>query len=134
DPADGLSDGDGMFYRNSRVKFSDITDGSSNTIMIGERSSKIAHGTWTGAIPGTDVTLRSDPSQKEAAFALVLAHGDHGPNSPSAHIDDYYSHHTLGVNFLLGDGSVHPINNSIAMPAFRALQTRAGGETEQGAW
>ena len=29
---------DGMIYANSAVKFSSITDGSSNTLMIGERT------------------------------------------------------------------------------------------------
>jgi hypothetical protein len=31
-----LTDNDGMFYQNSKVKFADITDGTSNTLMIGE--------------------------------------------------------------------------------------------------
>ncbi|HZY90713.1 MAG TPA: DUF1559 domain-containing protein, partial [Gemmataceae bacterium] len=54
---DGLSGvlgsgGAGLFYRNSRTTFASITDGTSNTIVVGERSSNHAPSTWTGAVPG----------------------------------------------------------------------------------
>jgi len=132
DPEDDLSAGDGIFFRNSQVKFNDIHDGSSNTLMIGERSSNIALVTWVGAIPGAEVPLANDPSQLEGSFLLVLAHGDHEPNSPSAHIDDYYSRHIQGVNFLVADGSVRQINNTIKPATWKALQSRAGGEPQAG--
>jgi prepilin-type processing-associated H-X9-DG protein len=38
------------------------------------------------------------------------------------------SAHTNGVNLLLCDGSVRFVNSSIAMPTWRALGTRSGGE------
>ncbi len=31
-----LKDNDGIFYKNSKIKFTDVTDGLSNTLMIGE--------------------------------------------------------------------------------------------------
>lgn len=128
EPDDELDRGNGMFFRNSRVRFSDVHDGTSNTLMVGERSSTIALATWTGAVTGAEVPKVNDPSSKEGACFLVLGHGDHAPNSPSAHVDDFYSQHTLGVNFLLGDGSVRCINNSIPYDTWQALQTRAGNE------
>ncbi len=38
------------------------------------------------------------------------------------------SRHAGGVNLLLCDGSVHFVSNSVSLPAWQALATRAGGE------
>ena len=126
---DNPSAGNGTFYRNSKVRFGDITDGLSNTFIIGERSSDIALSTWVGAVPGAEVPLRSDPSEAEEHFLLVLGRGDHVPNSPSAHIDDFYSRHPQGVNVLFGDGSVHSVGNSVDERVWTGIQTRNRGET-----
>lgn len=66
----------------------------------------------------------------ELAAALVLSHaGPHIPNTPEVtDADVTASYHPMGVNFLFGDGSVHAINNSIAIPVYDALATRQGGE------
>jgi prepilin-type processing-associated H-X9-DG protein len=32
----GLADNDGLFYQNSKIRFADVLDGTSNTLMIGE--------------------------------------------------------------------------------------------------
>jgi prepilin-type N-terminal cleavage/methylation domain-containing protein/prepilin-type processing-associated H-X9-DG protein len=128
DPEENLSAGNGMLYRNSKVKIAHVTDGVSNTVMVGERSSEIAKATWTGAVLGAEVPFSKDPSETEGSFLLVLGHGDHEPNSPSAHIDDYYSRHMQGVNFVFGDGSVRTVGNSIDYTVWQALQSRAGEE------
>ena len=122
------SAGNGTFFRNSRVRFGDVTDGLSNTYAVGERSSDIALATWTGAIPGALVPLRRDPTEAEPHFFLVLGRGDHAPNSPDSHIDDFYSRHSQGLNCLFGDGSVHSISNGVNPAVWAAIQTRAGGE------
>jgi prepilin-type N-terminal cleavage/methylation domain-containing protein/prepilin-type processing-associated H-X9-DG protein len=109
--------GNGVFYRNSRVRFGDITDGTSNTFAVGERSSNLSYATWTGAVTG------ADESQ-----ALVLGSCDHTPNHPAAHAEDFWSRHSGGVNFLLCDGSVRFVSNSISLAAYTAMASRAGGE------
>src|SRR5690606_33586401 len=50
--------GDGILFHNSKVTIGHITDGTSNTIMVGERASRVLpnvepfYSTWSGAIPG----------------------------------------------------------------------------------
>ena len=39
--------------------------------------------------------------------------GPRTPNHPEAHVEDYWSRHPGGVNFLFGDGSVKFIKNAI---------------------
>jgi len=128
-----------MFYRNSVVGIRDVPDGTSHTLFVGERSSALAYATWTGSVTGGQVPPKSPDLYNygpEGAPILVLGHtGDasdvppHTPNSPVNHVDDFWSFHPQGVNFLFVDGSVHVIDDEIDPSVWWALGTRAGGET-----
>jgi len=109
--------GDGVFFHNSWIRFADIQDGLSNTLLVGERSSKHGDSTWVGMIHGaTD------------AMARVVGSCDHPPNDPHAHFEDFGSYHASGANFVLADGSVRMIGSDIDLSVYYGLATRAGGE------
>ncbi len=48
---DAPFNGNGIFFGNSRTKFRDIRDGLSNTLMVGERDSRLGGSVWHGFIP-----------------------------------------------------------------------------------
>jgi prepilin-type N-terminal cleavage/methylation domain-containing protein/prepilin-type processing-associated H-X9-DG protein len=142
-------DGQGVLYRNSRTRLTDITDGTSSTILAGERAWANANGVWAGAIGG-GVCRRGpanpNPGSGSAslpAAALVLAHShlNNATTDTDSGLDDFSSRHTGGANFVFADGSVHFIRSipgdTLAgytpdSIAFQALGTRAGGEVPQG--
>jgi prepilin-type N-terminal cleavage/methylation domain-containing protein/prepilin-type processing-associated H-X9-DG protein len=124
----------GVLYRNSRVKVGAITDGTSNTLMVGERTAKKSPmTTWVGAVTGASNPPLQPGYDAEGPPTLCLTNTGRAadarvPNNPLDHVEDTYSYHTQGVNFLMCDGSVRSIQNTISPVAWEALGTRAGGE------
>jgi len=129
----------GMFLRGRGVSIAEVTDGLSNTLFVGERSSKSAKQavgslpgvcTWVGALPGGDLD-----GETPALYILGWT-GDPSspakPNTPepdgSFHAESFTSKHSGGVNFLFGDGSVKFITDSINEQTWVKLGTRQGGE------
>ncbi len=109
--------GEGVFFFLSRTRFAEITDGLSNTLVVGERYAKQGSSVWAGVVEGAN-----------EAMVRVVGVGDHAPNDPHHHFDDFASYHPGGVHFLYGDGSVQRINSQIDIAAYQALCTRGGGE------
>ncbi|MHC2068975.1 DUF1559 family PulG-like putative transporter [Bremerella sp. T1] len=133
-------DGDGMLGHNSKRAMRDVTDGTSHTLMVGERatslggSDELLFSTWVGAV-----------SEGEEAIARILGVADHAPNSQyeedhddhghgheEHHLDDFGSRHPAGTNFVFADGSAHLITETIDLDIYRALATRSGGEVVPG--
>lgn len=129
---------DGCLFLDSSVRLTDITDGTSNTLLVGERppSADGWFGWWYaggGQSPGDgsgDMVL----GVRERNVALTNS----CPPGPSAfgpgRFDDqcdmlhFWSPHLGGgANFLFADASVHFLPYSAA-PIMSALSTRSGGE------
>jgi prepilin-type N-terminal cleavage/methylation domain-containing protein/prepilin-type processing-associated H-X9-DG protein len=138
EPEEFPAPNNGVFYRNSRIGLRDITDGSSATIIAGERSQNVANATWVGMIPfGQACNNPSWPVQDcEASNVLILGHTGPSPdelwidvpNYKKSGADDFHSLHPGGCNFLFGDGSIRFVKETINPQIFSYLATRAGGE------
>jgi prepilin-type processing-associated H-X9-DG protein len=128
--------GTGVLFRNSKIRITDIADGSSATLFAGERAAaRSPQSTWVGAVTGAAVPPIVPHYEVEGPPVLVLtntgtAADGRVPNNPLDHVEDTNSRHPLGVNFLFGDGSVRVMQNTIRPTLWEALGTRAGGEPE----
>ena len=131
----------GPFFRNSKTKFRDITDGTSSTLAIGERhNGPIVNST------GSPVGVGSHPNFENAWFAAVrdvdAPDDDHGhmvlfdaefsPNNPPASgvgaDRGVAAPHAGLAQFVLMDGSVQTISENIDLNVYRALSSMRGGE------
>jgi prepilin-type N-terminal cleavage/methylation domain-containing protein len=128
----------GVFHRNSRIRFSDITDGTSKTIGIGERMSRHTRSSWVGVVPGQELVYAPESPQYRAAepsfnwrpaITATLVHVRSSAPSLQGSPGGFVGPYTAGTNFLNMDGSCRLISGDTAPEVFRALCTRAGGET-----
>ena len=131
---------EGPFYRNSKIRTADVSDGLSSTVFLGEHSSRLSNKTWYGTVPFAATCPKPGwPSECNSAGCLVGAHSGpdthdhpqviiHAPNHPFGHTDEMYSEHIGGANILFGDGSIRFISEFIDGFAWVAMSTRNGGE------
>ena len=120
-------DNRGVLFLNSRVSKAEITDGTSFTIFVGEKTLKRPDSGW---MSGTRATLRNTGTRLNAKRAPG-ANGGVGadPNDHGAlFVGGFSSAHPGGANFIFGDGSVRFITESINPAVYRLLGHRADGE------
>ncbi|MFV0442409.1 MAG: DUF1559 domain-containing protein [Planctomycetaceae bacterium] len=123
----------GMFSRNSSTGVRNITDGTSNTLAIGERVNgpfrkSGVHGphfsyetTWMAAV--REIT---DPTDDHGH--MVLFQTGNVPNSESSDDRDVSASHTGFAHFAMGDGAVRIVSENVDFNLYQALSTVAGGE------
>jgi prepilin-type N-terminal cleavage/methylation domain-containing protein len=128
----GAIPADGVMYPGSRTGFRDITDGTSNTIMIAEtRETKAS--VW---IDGTAASV--------AARSFALLPPTYAADAVSINVEPYFppgifpnsigqnwgpsSFHTGGAHHLLCDGSVQFLSENMDVGVYDSLTTRNGGE------
>ncbi len=126
--------GDGCFFRNSKTRLADISDGTSTTVAVGERGAILCQASWVGAI--SEGTVRTNPHApvyvsaiEEPATAVMARTGWHNLNGPYSEVYDFFSPHAQVGNFLFADGSVRAMPFQTKLKVWKALGTKSGGET-----
>ena len=94
-------------------RFRDITDGTSNTLAVGERATKVANFNYRAAVifghSGVNVNQPTRGINEVCGFlgmGINSANNTHSPNG-------FSSHHAGGAQFVLADGSVRFISENI---------------------
>ncbi len=117
----------GMLFMKGQIALTDVTDGTSNTLMIGEMSWNKAnyYRVWTR---GT----YDDSQDRDTTCCRNVANAINSTpynGSDNANNTSFGSEHTPnGANFALGDGSVRFINGNISLNTFLSIASRNGGE------
>lgn len=119
----------GMFLYRTPLDVSNVRDGTSNTIFIGEvieAHTDDSSNRWilgsrhTDSLRSTDNPLNTPPTK-----GVVVDLYDNKVNGAFA------SRHTGGAYFAFGDGHVQFLSDNISLPVYRALSTRESKETVQ---
>ncbi|MCX7420459.1 MAG: DUF1559 domain-containing protein [Planctomycetia bacterium] len=116
----GTTIGKGMLFSLSSVRLSQVLDGTSSTLMLGERGIPNDF-TWGWPICGGTECEHYISAQRG------LSPGKSAPFSAGI-VERFWSWHPGGAYFLLADGHVKFLNYSIDYTTFTNLSTRDGRE------
>jgi prepilin-type N-terminal cleavage/methylation domain-containing protein len=113
---------DGMLFSNRAIGLDDVWDGTSQTLMAGERGmvGDLLLGWW--ACGSGFNKLGDSDNLLSTEYGFTEGFDDY------AHRTHFWSHHPGGGAFLLVDGSVRFFSYSIDNRVFQCLATRKGGE------
>ena len=106
--ADTTNDG-AMFRGSNGITLLGIQDGTSNTFFVGERNFFCHQGAWVG---NRNVT-GGGPQGADYTLGFVAQPLNKPNNNDHQCIEGFSSNHTGGANFLMGDGSIRFIRDSI---------------------
>lgn len=145
DPLTGLRDktkrAEGAMVRGGS-RFADITDGLSNTVLVGEdigRDERMQSNHvyldpldgakrrfWRWAEPdnafGISMRINNNLSPQGGPTSCPWTDNNCGP------FEEIFSQHTGGAHIMLGDGSVRFLSETLDLGIYRSLITRNGGE------
>jgi hypothetical protein len=124
----------GVFYANSVTRIRDITDGTTNTFLAGERNQALGSAAWGASIPDDTYSYNMMTMMGMTNMAgggnlgrQVLGSGASNPNA-SGNNTGFGSLHVGGCHMLLGDGSVRFVSNNVNNTTFQNLSNRMDGQ------
>ena len=123
---------DGVLTPNRMTRLNEITDGTSNTILLTESAGRPRW--WQAGKAGPDQTITGGPwaaghpgiTLQGSEFDGSTRPGRCAINCTNDH--EVYSFHARGANAVFADGSVHFLSSDMSIQVLAALITRAGGE------
>jgi prepilin-type N-terminal cleavage/methylation domain-containing protein/prepilin-type processing-associated H-X9-DG protein len=126
---------DGVFWINSAVRMTDILDGTSNTLLAGERSHRDPNYANISTLGGWAWANYGGPQDyifgaRVPINYMVPPGGGNNFAFTDLRVSAFGSGHTGGANFALADGSVRflTLTSNSDLPTLQALSTRRGGE------
>ena len=137
-----ILDQNGIFFACRTIRFADVTDGLSNTILIGESRPDLdfvkdgqVMDFWYIGSPQVD-QCRCDGGNGGTEFSEAVGTGyvpmhlrKIDPTASGVLMElSFGSDHAGGAFFVMGDGSVQFLSEAIDFQIYRALCTRNGGE------
>ena len=120
------NDGDGL-----PTRMRDITDGTSNSLMLGESSfnqNGLASWAWFNGVLATAAFPINRPAECTAGIGAPLVQGWNACWRDWRNNQGFSSLHVGGAQFALCDGSVRFISQNIDLATYRNVATIQGGE------
>jgi prepilin-type N-terminal cleavage/methylation domain-containing protein len=129
----------GMFYGRSKVRLTDVTDGTSNTVMASEllqaqdtSQHDVRGRVWNSIHAGSEFSTIYPPNSTVGdnvmGYCVPLPKAPCGTQSTTNAFVVARSQHTGGVNACMGDGSLRFVRDAVTPSTWLNMGTRAGGE------
>jgi prepilin-type N-terminal cleavage/methylation domain-containing protein/prepilin-type processing-associated H-X9-DG protein len=116
----------GVMFQNSKIRIADITDGTSNTMVVGEGKSGVPRFVSTGNTLSSAIWCGMTGTYSVAGIGTfvwvdnVMWPSGGNPSWSRDYVDNAFnSYHPNSVQFLFGDGSVRGLSSQID-PTLRA--------------
>ncbi len=119
------------------VKLTDVTDGTSSTLLAGEMGFQLkdylfTSGTYAGQVRGGNTSWAFGYTSYTFGGTKLQLNTVAAPASVNDRLQTFRGDHTGGVNFVFADGSVRFLSNTTDPVAYTAMGTRANGEVIPG--
>jgi prepilin-type N-terminal cleavage/methylation domain-containing protein/prepilin-type processing-associated H-X9-DG protein len=140
--ADGGTKLNGIFYVFSKTRLTDITDGTSNTVMLSEliispdvtthdTRGRLFNPAKQGSVLFSTLYEPNTAVADRLEWCQTIPMAPCRPTSSEVNISAR-SYHSGGVNAAFADGSNRFVTKNINLQTWNALGTRAGGEVASG--